>query len=111
MYSLAVTVMGRYRKKRPMHWGHFLIFCATPSELSFMIHAPKPSVIYQQTPSGKAGKTCQEMAVKFDCKVFLSYSTRFFNMPEKHGPSTNKNQLFNLSNYILLLETSLLSLA
>jgi hypothetical protein len=37
--ELLVTVSGWYRKKRPMHCGHFLLFCAPSSEFwYFLIH-------------------------------------------------------------------------
>jgi hypothetical protein len=74
--------MECYRTKRPRHRSHFLIYCASPSEiLSFMTHPPELSGKYEQKHLvAKQGETWQEMSIKSAGKVSLSYSASIFNM-------------------------------
>jgi hypothetical protein len=72
-----------------MHCGHFLIYCASPSEFqSFLIHSPELSGKYRQRHlAAKKGETWQEMSLNFAGEVYLSYSTGIFTCRKilRHG--------------------------
>jgi hypothetical protein len=72
-----VTVTGWYHTNRSMHCGHFLIYCASPSEFrSFLIHPPGLYEKYQQRQLvAKQGEIWWEMPVTFAGEECLWYST------------------------------------
>jgi hypothetical protein len=54
-WLLTLNAKGWYPTKSPMHCGHFLINCSSPSDFkSFLIHPLELSGKYQQTPCSEA---------------------------------------------------------
>jgi hypothetical protein len=62
-----------------MHYHHFLIYCSTPSDLSFLIHPPELSGKYQQRHLVvERGETLRETAVNFAEKyLFLIHADTY----------------------------------